>query len=454
VVVRVLLPAAVLLYTHDPVVFRDNDTGSYLYLADALLRAGRFGGEGAPDIVRTPGYPLLLIPGLALGRLEPVTIALQIALSVITVALVFGLARALSERRDVAGWAALLYAVEPLSIIYASKLLSETLFTALVTATAYAVTTYVRTPTAARALTVAVAAAAAAYVRPIGYFLPIVTALGLAAVAIAQPRRRSPRRLLGHVVVLLVVAMALTGVWRVRNWVEAGYPGFAAISDVNLYFYLGASVRAAQDGVPYAEMQRRMGYYDHDLYLRLHPEQRGWTAAQRYTSMGDEGRRIVLGAPLTYAWLHLDGIVRMLIAPGATDVLGFFRRDAGLAGYLGIFVDEGVVRGVVRLFHARPAVFWSNLLLVPLLIVSLALAALGLGSWVRRGDAATIVIAAIAVYLLLVAGGPAAYARFRHPIMPIVCVYAALGLERLRRRGVPGLTTTARTVRAPEIGGA
>ena len=242
--------------------------------------------------------------------------------------------------------------------------------------------------------------------------------------------------MLGHALLLVVVAMGLTGLWRVRNWVEAEYPGFAAVEDVNLYFYLGASVRAARESVPYYDMQRRMGYSDESFYLRLHPEQVAWGPARRFAYMGEEGRRIVLSAPLTYARIHLDGMLRTLVAPGATDLLGFFRLDAGIAGYLGVFVDEGVWSGVVRLSRTLPLVFWSNLLLAPLLGAYLGLAVLALGSRALRADVTTVVMLGVAAYLLVMAGGPAAYTRFRHPLMPIVCVYAAYGLAWLRCRPV------------------
>src|SRR5205823_12325970 len=121
-------------------------------------------------------------------------------------------------------------------------------------------------------------------------------------------------------------------------------------------------------------MQRRMGYYDPALYLRLHPEQTAWTPAQRSAYLGEEGRRAVLSAPLTYALIHVDGIVRMLLGPGGTDLLSLFKLDAGIAGYLGIFVDEGLWKGLTMLSRTLPLIFWTNLLLAPALGAYLLLA--------------------------------------------------------------------------------
>lgn len=89
-------------------------------------------------------------------------------------------------------------------------------------------------------------------------------------------------------------------------------------------------------------------------------------------------------------------------------------------------------RGVAALSRALPLVFWSNLALAPFLGAYLGLAALAFCSRALRAEATAPVMLGVAVYFLVVSGGPAAYARFRHPIMPIVCVYAAYSLDWLR----------------------
>ncbi len=128
--VRVLVfTAAWLRRASSPEVFCLEDTSQYVQSATSLLEHGEFPARWfARDVLCTPGYPLLLLPGLALGHLTGVTIALQIALSCATVYLIYRLARLLSFPEAWAKLAALLYALEPLSILFCSKIMTETLF--------------------------------------------------------------------------------------------------------------------------------------------------------------------------------------------------------------------------------------------------------------------------------------------------------------------------------------
>ena len=77
-VVRVSVFAAALWCAKDYAVFYAKDTGTYLQPATELLATGNFATNGVAEIMRTPGYPLLLAMGLKLGHVELVTIFLQI----------------------------------------------------------------------------------------------------------------------------------------------------------------------------------------------------------------------------------------------------------------------------------------------------------------------------------------------------------------------------------------
>jgi hypothetical protein len=91
---RTSFPILGFFYTRDITIFYTPDTASYVGPAMELLAHHRFFNAGAPEIVRTPGYPLLLVAGLRLGRLELVTITLQVLLSCVTVYMVYQAASA------------------------------------------------------------------------------------------------------------------------------------------------------------------------------------------------------------------------------------------------------------------------------------------------------------------------------------------------------------------------
>src|SRR5947209_7365022 len=89
-VLRVALAVAAYVSNGNVTAFHALDTGSYIQLADSLAHGKGFtGADGSPELVRTPGYPLLLVPGALLGSTELVGVLLQIAISCFTVYLVY-----------------------------------------------------------------------------------------------------------------------------------------------------------------------------------------------------------------------------------------------------------------------------------------------------------------------------------------------------------------------------
>jgi hypothetical protein len=433
---RLVLPLWGLLYTHDAKMFSSVDTWSFVVPAQELIRHHRFFTHGAPEIIRTPGYPLLLTVGLLAGQLGLVTLLLQILISCFTVYMVYQTARLLFEREIIAIVAAALYTIEPLSIRYTSTLVTETLFTALAIVWLYFLLKYLDRHQLRDLLLSGMVLAASVYVRPVGYFLPVVIATGLTVWVLVTTDRKI--HFITHIAVFLAVSMSLTGVWQARNQLETGYSGFSAISSINMYYYLATSVLAAQQQVPFFEMQRRLGYrakmqdrfgyLDDRIYLELHPEQSTWTLAERLNYMSREGEHILLRHPLSYLRIHIEGIVRSIFDPSATGLLKFFRLIPDEDGVFGKLVDGGIVRTMKELRLTSPLIFWGNalLLLVQLLYLSFASCALVSRRLIRQPK----VIAAILVvaYYLVIAGGPAANSRFRHPAMPIICVLAGYGV--------------------------
>src|SRR5262245_33513716 len=114
--------SSVMHITHSP------DTGLYIELATSLVDSGEFSAAGQPNVRRTPGYPALLALGI-LGGGIPAMLAIQVLLSCASVLLVFALVRNLCTVPQVALIAAAVYAIEPLSVVFAGRLMSETAFT-------------------------------------------------------------------------------------------------------------------------------------------------------------------------------------------------------------------------------------------------------------------------------------------------------------------------------------
>jgi hypothetical protein len=417
----------------DLAVLHTVDTASYLEPAKSLLSRGDFSQQGMPELVRTPGYPLLLSAGIALGHVEVVTFALQTLLSLITVGVIYRLARSLTSSGQVATIAGLLLAIEPLSVTYSSWMASETLFTCLLVLMIAALASYGRSNSIAQLTVAAAVLAAATLVRPISYFLPPVIALALFGRGLW--RFDSRLRSAAAALLFLIVSFGPTAGWQVRNWAVAGYGGFSAITDWNLYFFQGASVLAYQKhqslDATYAEMGNRWGKLGDEFYA-LHPELRLAGQAETFRFMRREGSRLVRQHPLTYAQIHLRGLAMLLLNPGAADLLALMNLIPENQAESHP-IDTGILAIFRRMHRESPTLLYTNLLLAAGLGILYSAAALGLVSSLGRWSWGLTVLVLMVGYLVTISGGPTGIPRLRHPVMPLACLLSGIGITAALR---------------------
>jgi hypothetical protein len=449
-VLRMVLWAAVLLRT-GPAALAGGDTASYLEPGRNLLLHGVFRTAGLPEIGRPPGYPLFLaltsVAGLELAAL------LQVALSVLNVWLVARLARSagLSERGvRCAAW---LMALEPVACIYSVRLLSETLFCAVLLASMERMACFLRSRSLQTLAGSGVSLAAAVLVRPAAYYLPGVWAVGLffwgwrsrslhrlqklplslqqglGATMLDLPIESRRRLTWKAPAVLLLATLPLLAAWQLRNWFETGFGGFSSIAIRNAYFYSAAEAQAQADGVSFAQQQRVFGYPDEAAYLRSHPEQAGWSEAARLRFLQSEGRRILAAHWESAVRTQLEGSAVVAFSPCAAELLEMlgYNTTPAPARVPARVVDQGPLRAAVSILHSDPlratvmALFEAGLLGYYLLAARGAMR-------VRLSGAVKALLIGTALYFLVISGGVQAVARFRMPVMPLVCVLAGAGL--------------------------
>lgn len=71
--------------------------------------------------------------------------------------------------------------------------------------------------------------------------------------------------------------------------------------------------------------------------------------------------------------------------------------------------------------------------MVPVLLMYLSSACITLCSRAIL-DPSILAVSLIVGYYMAIAGGPGDWGRFRHPVMPIICVLAGYGLYAVRSR--------------------
>ena len=427
-VVRLIVPLSALAVHGNPQVFFSPDTNSYVRPAQALVEHGSFTTTpgGSVEIRRTPGYPLLLTLGVLADRIAAVTIAVQILLGTATVWMVALLARRVigagtGDASHFSLWAAAAYALDPLSILYPSLLLTETLFTAVFVVHLLALLRFLETRAVGTAALAGVLAAASTFVRPVAYFWPFVAT----AIMLCTLRRAGIR----GCATFLVLAVLPCVLWAVRNDVQGGYFGFSAIRDRNLYSYNAAAVLARIEGARFDDVRTRL-----DARLEELEEAGGLdTYAKRAEYMGREGLRIIRDHPVAFLEVHLSGIVRVIIDPGFTQYLRLYggQRMSGLT----MATDHGLWTAFTRLARGHPTLLVGSLAFLVVVVIQLSLFALGVVRvWRTRTLVAMVLLGAVA-YFLVVSGGPIGHSRFRHPMMPIICIFAGVGLVSERRSG-------------------
>lgn len=409
--VRVCVPLIALAVGNAPNAFHEPDTRSYIAPAISLLQEGAFARSGESDVFRTPGYPVFLAIGLQAGHVDLVSIALQAVLGATTIALVYCLAFRIGGPQvgPIAAWC---FALEPLSALYACKLLSETVFTFLLVLCLERFTAYRADRSLVPLMQSAFVLVVAAYVRPVAYYLPIVMTGLLFCV---PPWRSSPVRTRAmRCLAFLLFCVAFLVPWQVRNHRQADYSQFSAVPAVNLYFWHAPAVLSRVHDEDFRALQKSLGLGNREVYFQLHPEQRDWTPGRRYRFIQKEAVETLGESPVTFGMVYAKGIVETLTDPGTSAFTGLLLRDS---------LSPNWRRAGVILFHGGCIAVWGALAL-------LAMVGLGVCA-VRRADWTWVVLLVVACYFIVLSGGPVGYHRLRLPMMPTVAVYCGVGITWL-----------------------
>ncbi|WP_263360107.1 glycosyltransferase family 39 protein [Acidicapsa ligni] len=430
-ILRVILMLITYLRT-GTAVMTQGDTASYLEPGRNLILHGMYTSGGLPEIDRTPGYPLFVnLTGMLFNNALTVVVC-QIALSLISLILISRITTRTFRNQRAGMIAAWLYAIEPVSLMYTTRLMPETLFTALLLLVIDRLLAY-RSSGKIRAIAMAgLALAAATYVRPVSYYLVFALAIGLAIITAAGKPNwwKSPA-------VLLLTCLPLLVLWQVRNGIETGYHGFSSIVEKNLYFYQSAEITAELNHISLLEQQSRLAYSDESRFLAIHPELRNSSQAQRLSMMHHDAATILTANRLLYLKSHMAGVGVVAFTPCAAELLellGAYPSDHAMPRRV---LNEGILHSLIVVIALHPAVAATMCVLEGILLLLYVLSVIGIG----KGSAdryCLAVLIGVAMYFLLISGGAQAVGRYRLPIMPVICVLAAGGITTLqsKKRGV------------------
>jgi 4-amino-4-deoxy-L-arabinose transferase-like glycosyltransferase len=414
----------------DPQRFIGGDTSSYIRTAKALLYGGTFSvtleRPDLPETIRTPGYPIYLAACFAVfGVNLPIIVITQIFLSLGTIALVYGLVNSIGGYYA-AVISALLLAFDLPSITYTLQVLSETLFTLMLVALiASGITILINPYRKYNYMLAGIFLSMATMVRPISYYLIIPLGAGLVAWTIVS--KLNWRAILIRLLLFGLPFLLIIGGWQLRNYLLIGDASVSQIEAVNMLAFRAAKIIALRDGTSMEEAIQTLGIKDITDIRIWHQE----------VLLTDHWKEQALAIIKKYPGLFLRSSINGML----NVILGLGERP-----FMEIINGELVTIGPVDDLTRLPVLAYLQKWAVDNRLFFLAfLYALGYMFIIYLGVLLWLIMAirqkhmtlidllcwGVFFYFVLISAGPEAYSRFRAPLMPILVIYAALGLQLL-----------------------
>ena len=416
------------------------DSREYIALARNLVSSHTFTRDTVPplrpELFRTPGYPLLLAASLVVHRPSFIVLALfvQLLLSLATVWLTRKLGLELGLEPKPAAFAALLVGLSPSLAFLSSKLVSETLFIPMLLICVLLLNRYRLNGRALDLIGTGVCCGLLVLVRPIATYFPLVLAVYVLWLRFGD--RKWPWGI-AHSALLLAGASIVVAPWVIRNGARTGRHIISTASEHNIYLYDAATVMAAEKGVTIpqardlmmAEAQRRFGPIDTT------------DEATMWQKLAAVARPHLLRKPALAAPIWLFGVAADFLNPISVGPLLIHAGSSTAEGSanllqssLALLVKGKVTQAFTRAWQVRVggAPLFILVVLACAAIFNLILIWFGCASlFLPRTRGLLWLLLPILYFTLLT--GTVGDARFRAPIEPLLCLFAAVALTRSPR---------------------
>ncbi len=389
------------------------DTPSYTGPAISLKNHGAYAtlkeGKLVPELNRTPGYPLFLVPFLNTdGSLRHRAVQwIQAILNALSAGLVYG-AAFFYWRKDArtALLSGIAMAVDFVNVIHCAYILTDILFVFFVCLSLYGI--------ARRQFLLAGAAtAASAFVRPVSLYLAVLLAALLIVFAGRLRPRVTSKQLAGF---MLVMLLPLAG-WYARNQSISGQWTFSTVQDSNLFLIRTALVEMRDKGVPFEQAAQIV--------------QKAYEQSPDPKTPSSWAARYLLTHWSVYAQVMFHDFLKLFAGNSIKVATWMFMKDPRYdPAHQTILSTQTAWEQAKELIQRQPVTLLFLFLYMTFLGVVYLLAILGMHrSWMAEGWRLTLLIAAPVVYFTAVTLGADAQARYRLPIMPALFLFAGGGYK-------------------------
>jgi hypothetical protein len=433
--IRLAVLASALAHFGIQALLADWGGDQYERIAQGLLRTGALlDSSGRVNLDRTPGYPLFLV---LTGWGGPVSsLVVQALVSLLAIIVVWRLTRVVFGGEYAPLLAAWLIALEPLSIAHSIIPLSDSVSVIPFLMCLERLATFVREQRLWLVAQSGLWLTVATFVRPGTYYLPILLAIWLFLVL----RHTRAMRWKAPAIFLISIVPWLAA-WQGRNWVETGYPGFTTIDTTGLYHDYAGELISKSEHRPLGEVWKELSVPGEPDFEKSHPGSAAWSVSQQEEFMRSYAVHVIEAHPALSLRMQVDGALRVMFLPPGPRIVAMVVPPKMVALPDGKFtlLQKGVYAEAARVAHYPVQV-------VAEVLLGLALAGLylfALRGILRGGVAASYLWLLLmpCAYIVAISAGGDAVNRYRLPIMPVLCVLAAVGIQNDLQRIRSGAPT-------------
>ena len=436
VVIGVLLRFGLWLWvSRNPPLLIQGDGAGYELIARNVIEGNGFSMDSAPpyapDMLRTPGYPLFIIGVyLAAGYRPEIVTLIQNVLSLITLYIAYRLAIHLFDAKA-ARIALVLMAVDIGTIILANVTLTESLFMVLLLPATYCLFKGLDSPYRLTWMAAAgILLGFATLVRPASLYL-VLLLLPFVWWAMRRPWQETAAR----AVTLLVAFLLALSPWSFRNLRFFSSPNISLAQTVTITYH-AKYLRAALYHTPLSEQEP---YYEREVLRELGG--RTVNAVEMNNLIEAKARAEIMQHPVEYVALYAKSTALMLVLPNTNflaNILGILDRPTGLIADMrtrGLTENvQALVDFSVRFLAGSPdqALFFAALVAeMMVLFLTYVLAVIGIIAGLRsQHKTAVVMLLAIIGYFFAVTG-PIGTGRYRLPAMPYLTMLAGYGFVQI-----------------------
>tara|TARA_Y100000389_G_C17452562_1_gene515880 strand:+ start:644 stop:1930 length:1287 start_codon:yes stop_codon:yes gene_type:complete len=388
------------LVNYNPDFFFTPDSARYVDAAKEICETGKFNdAKKAPEIIRTPGTSLFLLPAVCFDiNLKIYIIFLNSIMLLLTAFFTFKIIKLININTS-SLFVFLIFLIDPTLFRYQYHILSEIIFLFWFTLALYFLITGLKNINFFNLLIGFIIITLGTFIKPIILYLPyyLFACFILFYLFNSSFRSKFKYSLFLASIIGLIIHFSLTQIWTLRNYKVSGINEFTYIKTVNIYYYMTAGIIAKSQKKDFSEVQKQ--------FLN---KTENFSENELVDYSKSEFRKAILEHPLEAVRVGLEGALMTLFSPGTGQYASMLKITNNY---------NATAKFIFNFF----GFFW--------LAICCFLSIFG-ATKIER-NIFFVILVLIFLYLIIVSSGPMSYSRFRIPFIPIIVVFISCGYENL-----------------------